>query len=372
MAQFEDPITSEIDTVTADVMKQFIPQDDTETPEPDTPEVAEEESSDEPEGAETEAEPSEESAEESDEAEEAEEGDEEEAADEVALPDGMVAVKVIDDKLVTEFVVKDHEGEEVEPPALMIEYKANGKVRKDRLDQVVKLAQFGVYNQEREQNLLAQQEEMTKEVESIAEQLTVREDQIRQLLEDEDAYLKVRERYLQENAPEKRVQRAESEVKELRNKQVEERRMVQAEQFYTGTVVPSLEQIASEYPEVELEEVSAQFSAALVPVMKNGVVPPEMYPQIEQYIETVLREWAEQKHTARVARYQGEKAKAEKEAEAAKVAAAKAKRSAASAVRPAVRSGASATKSTTKPKASMSVEDAEEDALNSVLASLSR
>lgn len=365
MAQFEDPISSEIDTVTSDVMKQFIPQDDTETPDPETPEPAEEESSDEPEVAEAEAEPSEESAEESEESEETEE----EATGEVALPEGMVAVKAIEDKLVTEFVVKDPEGEEVEPPALMIEYKANGKVRKDRLDQVVKLAQFGVYNQEREQNLLAQQEEMTKEVESISEQLSVREDQLRQLLEDEDAYLRVRERYLQENAPDKRVQRAESEVKELRQRQVEERRVAQAEQFYTGTVIPSLEQIASEYPEVELEEVSAQFSAALVPVMKNGVVPVEMYPQIEQYIETVLREWAEQKHTARVARYQGEKAKAEKEAEAAKVAAAKAKRSAASAVRPAVRSGAQAAKAT-KPKVNASIEDAEEDALSTVLASL--
>jgi hypothetical protein len=362
MAQFEDPITSEIETVTADVMKQFIPQDDTDTDDPDTPELAEEESSDETEGAEAEEETSEES-------DEASEEESEEAEDEVALPEGMVAVKTIGDKLVTEFVVKDGEGDEVEPPALMIEYKANGKMRKDRLDQVVKLAQFGVYNQEREQNLLAQQDEMTREVESVSEQLSVREEQLRQLLEDEDAYIRVRERYLQENAPDKRVQRAESEVKELRQKQVEERRVAQAEQFYTGMVVPSLEQIAADFPEVELEEVSAQFSSALVPVMKNGVVPVEMYPQIEQYIETVLREWAEQKHSARVARYNGEKAKAQKETEAAKVAAAKAKRSAATAVRPAVRSGVNATKST-KPKANASVEDAEEDALNTVLASL--
>jgi hypothetical protein len=365
MAQFEDPITSEIDNVTSEVMKQFIPQDDTETPAPDTPEVAEEESSDDHEGAEEEVETSEESEEASEDSDE-----ESEAEDKVELPEGMVAVKTIADKLVTEFVVKDDGGEEVEPPALMIEYKANGKMRKDRLDQVVKLAQFGVYNQEREQNLLAQQDEMTKEVESIAEQLSVREDQLRKLLEDEEAYLKVRERYLLENAPERRVERAESEVKELRQKQVDERRVAQAEQFYVGTVIPSLEKIASEFPEVELEEVSAQFSAALVPVMKNGVVPAELYPQVEQYIETVLREWAEQKHTARVTRYQGEKAKAEKEAEAAKVAAAKAKRSAATAVRPAVRSSANVTKATTKPKANMSVEDAEEDALNSVLASL--
>ena len=367
MAQFQDDITTEIDSVTADVMKQFTGDTEDDTPD-DTPAAEAEDTSNPTEDAD-EA-PADESEEPEASAEE-EVDDEEESPEEkdAQLPEGMVAVPTITDKLVTEFVVKDNEGEEVEPPALMIEYKANGKVRKDRLDQVVKLAQFGVYNQEREQALLSKQDEMASEVESITEQLSVREDQLRRLLEDEEAYLKVRERYLQENAPEKRVERAESEVKELKTRQAVERQQAQAERFYTASVVPALERIATDYPEVEMDEVTAQFSAALVPVMRDGVVPPDLYPQVEQYIETVLREWAEQKHTARVERYKGEKAKAEKEAEAAKVAAAKAKRSAATAVRPAVRSGTSATK-TTKPKASMSVEDAEEDALSSVLASL--
>jgi hypothetical protein len=369
MAQFQDDITTEIDSVTADVMKQFTGDTPDETPD-DTP-VAEAEDSSNPDDSADEESPAESEEEADEESPESDDTDDDaESEDESPeLPEGMVAVPTITDKLVTEFVVKDNEGEEVEPPALVIEYKANGKVRKDRLDQVVKLAQFGVYNQEREQGLLAQQEEMTKEVESITEQLEVREDQLRRLLEDEEAYLKVRERYLQENAPEKRVERAESEVKDLKSRQAAERQQAQAERFYTGSVVPSLERIATDFPEVELDEVTAQFSAALVPVMRNGIVPPEMYPQIEQYIETALREWAEAKHTARVTRYSGEKAKAEKEAEAAKVAAAKAKRTAATAVRPATRSGTAPTK-TSKPKASMSVEDAEEDALSTVLASL--
>lgn len=360
MAQFQDDITTEIDNVTADVMKQFTGDTAAEEPD-DTPEPEAEDDSNLEAGADEPDDTPEEAA------EEAEEPKDE--AEVPPLPEGMVAVPTITDKLVTEFVVKDGEGDEVEPPALLIEYKANGKVRKDRLDQVVKLAQFGVYNQEREQALLSKQEEMASEVETITEQLSVREDQLRRLLEDEEAYLKVRERYLQENAPEKRVERAESEVKELKSRQAVERQQAQAERFYTGSVVPALERIATDFPEVEMDEVTAQFSAALVPVMRDGVVPPDLYPQVEQYIETVLREWAEQKHSARVTRYQGEKAKAEKEAEAAKVAAAKAKRSAASAVRPAVRSGTSATK-TTKPKSSMSIEDAEEDALSTVLASL--
>ncbi len=73
-----------------------------------------------------------------------------EATDAPVLPEGYVAVPVVADQLATEFVLRDAEGE-VEIPALIVEYKANGKVRQDRLDQVVKLAQFGVYNEAREQ-----------------------------------------------------------------------------------------------------------------------------------------------------------------------------------------------------------------------------
>ena len=80
-------------------------------------------------------------------------------ADAVTLPEGFVVVEPVVEGLVTDFTLKDADGDELEIPALIVEYKANGKVRTDRLDQVVKLAQFGVYNQEREQRVQVVEQE---------------------------------------------------------------------------------------------------------------------------------------------------------------------------------------------------------------------
>ena len=299
-----------------------------------------------------------------------EEASEEEEAEPVVLPEGMVAVPTIADKLVTEFVLRDNTGEEVETPALVIEYKANGKIRKDRIDQVVKLAQFGVYNQEREQTLQAQQQEAEDAVQDALSQLDMREQQIRNLLEDEEAYLRIREQYMAENEPEKRARRAESEVQEMRNQRNSERQAQQAERFYSQSVVPALQDIASRFPEVDVEEVSSHLGAALVPIMKNGVVPPAMYPQVEQYIATSLMEWAEAKHNARVSRFSGQQARAKQEVEAAKIATAKAKRSAATAARPAVRSAASSSAKKQALSDNATLEDAENAALDAILSSL--
>lgn len=295
--------------------------------------------------------------------------EEEEAPEPVELPNGMVAVPTITDKLVTEFVLRDNEGEEVETPALVIEYKANGKIRKDRIDQVVKLAQFGVYNQEREQAMQAFQAEAEQAINDATNQLELREQQIRHLLEDEEAYLRVREQYMNENEPEKRVRRAESEAQELRNQRTMERQSQAAERFYSQTVMPGVQEIAERYPEVEIDEITSQLGSVLVPIMRDGVVPPAMYPQVEQYIATALADWAEAKHSARISRYNGEKAKANKEVEAAKIAAAKAKRSAASAARPAVRSSSNVSKKSNNSIPS-TLAEAEESAMESILSSL--
>ena len=50
----------------------------------------------------------------------------------VEMPEGYVAVATVTDALATEFTLRDAEGE-VEVPDLMVEYKANGKVRQGPL-----------------------------------------------------------------------------------------------------------------------------------------------------------------------------------------------------------------------------------------------
>ena len=285
-------------------------------------------------------------------------------------PEGFANVATITDKLVTEFTVRDTDGDEVEPPALVIEYKANGKVRRDRIDQVVKLAQFGVYNQERETALAAQQEEAAKREDEVYAALETREAQLRRLLEDEETYLAARERYLAENSPEKRAARAEQETRTVREQRDMEQAAVEGERFFEGSVLPTLDELAAEYPEVELEELSAQFTTALMPLMKNGMVPRGQFGRVRQYLDTELRDWAKTKHDRRVAKIAAAREPSEKEAEAARIAAAKAKRATATAARPSARSGTAPSAPARKPVDRMSVDEASDDALASVLAGI--
>jgi hypothetical protein len=284
-------------------------------------------------------------------------------------PPGFANVTPITDKLVTDFTITDTDGDEVEPPALVIEYKANGKVRKDRLDQVVKLAQFGVYNQERETALVTMQDEAQRQVDEAFDTLRQREAQMRRVLEDEEVYLKARERYLQENSPERRAERAEAETRTVQEQRMAEQAALEGERFFESDVLPAIDEIATAFPEVEIEEISAQFTMHLMPLMKNGVVPRSKYAQVRQFLDSELREWASTKHEARAAKIAAAKAPVAKEAEAAKVAAAKAKRDSAQATRPSARSGTSAP-SARKPVGKMSVDEASDDALASVLSSI--
>ena len=72
----------------------------------------------------------------------AEEAKEPEVAPEAVLPEGTVLVPKIDRPLVTEFAVKDKDGD-IEIPDVTITFMANGKERHEPLDQVVRLAQRG-------------------------------------------------------------------------------------------------------------------------------------------------------------------------------------------------------------------------------------
>jgi hypothetical protein len=348
-----------IASTTADVMSQFT-GDTSGKPSANAPE--------EPEAGDDELPDTEESDVEQDDVEDDEKRlkDEETQEGDVELPEGFGMVPAITDKMVTDFTVKDAAGEDVETPALVIEYKANGKVRKDRIDQVVKLAQYGVYNQEREQSLLAKQAEMEGVVEDAKEMLTLRDEQVRRLLEDEDVYIKARERYMQENAPEKRAARAETEAHTLRRERQEELVVKQAEVFYERRVLPKLDEIAEQYPEVEMDEISAQFSAAMVPLMRNGRIPVEAYPQVEAYLEQTLQEWAERKHSARVERLSGEKKKKEE----ATIAAARAKRVAATATRPVVRSIPAAGDKKSAAKKNPTLDEAKDDVIDTIMSQI--
>ena len=362
-------LAESMESAAAEVLKAALPEEPTPVAVPETP--AEEVPTEAPTDVPTEvvAEDAEAPAEQP-----AEEPAEEPA---VALPEGYVAVPVVEDKLATEFTLRDAEGE-VEVPALIVEYKANGKVRKDRLDQVVKLAQFGVYNAEREakvQETEKMAQSLTEEKTRLAKVLEEREAQLERILTDDDFLLAVRDAYEKQNSPEARAQRAEEEARTLRVEREFAPVMAQNEQFNTAEVVPALETIVQALPSVTMEELEerlhmAALANAEVAPTGQRYIPPSRFEAIRKYIVEDLAVWAQIQHARRSesTRPSPEVATAKAEADKARIEAQKAKRLVGQATKPIGSTNGKV--QPRKAKAPATIDEAQAQAEREVLASL--
>lgn len=296
----------------------------------------------------------------------------------VDMPEGYVAVRTVTDSLATEFTLRDAEGE-VEVPDLMVEYKANGKVRSDRLDQVVKLAQWGVYNQEREQKV-QQVEQMAQQVhqerEELATLLSEREAQIEKLLLDDDFLLAVRDAYGEQNSPEQRAARAEQQVQDIRVQHQMSAIAEKGEMFYANEVMPALSMIAEALPSIPAEELAEKFQMAMyahVERAPNGeaYVPTSRYDAVREYILNDLAVWAQAQHERRsrttTTAIKADTQKALAERDQARIESQKAKRAVGQKTLPVGNAG----KPSGKPKAyaGNTVDDAVASALSTALSS---
>ena len=290
--------------------------------------------------------------------------------------DGYVKVPVVADKLATEFTIRDAEGE-MEVPDVIIEYKANGKVRKDRLDQVVKLAQFGVYNEERERKVQETERNAMELAQAKAESekvLSEREAQLERILQDENFYLAVREAYERENSPEQRAKRAEEEAKALRAEREYAPVIQHFEQFNDGEVVPALEMIVQNLPLVSMEELEDKLGMAALAHAETAptgtrFIHPSRFDAIRKYIVEDLAIWAQVQQARRSeSRQSPELATAKAETDKARVEAQKAKRLVGQATKPVGSTGGKAAPK--KAKAPATIDEAMAQAEAEILASV--
>jgi hypothetical protein len=299
-----------------------------------------------------------------------------ETTEEAALPEGYVAVPVVEDKLATEFVLKDAEGE-VEIPALIVEYKANGKVRQDRLDQVVKLAQFGVYNEAREQQYKQVEQEVQsiqQEREQLAQLVEEREAQLERILSDEDFFLSVRDAYQAENSPERRAERAEREIENIKIQSQVSEISRHGQVFYESEVKPAIELITNALPSVTPEELEERMAYAMqlhAQVGPNGqpYLPASQFESARQYIVNDLALWAQMMHARRSEPVTSPALEQARAATAkAQIESQKAKRVVGQATKPVGRaSGTSAKPKAAKPA---TIDDALDSAMSEILASI--
>ena len=300
-------------------------------------------------------------------------------ADAVTLPEGFVVVEPVSEGLVTEFTLKDAAGDELEVPALMVEYKANGKVRTDRLDQVVKLAQFGVYNQERENRVQQVEEEarlVAQQREEIAEMLAEREAQLERLLTDDDFFLAVQERFNAENSPERRAARAEEQLQSLRVEQELQQISAVGQAFLDTELEPALRLMEQALPAVSRDELDERLAVAMQAHLVRGpggvpYLPESRYAAVRKYIVEDLARWAQMVQMERSERQRDpEKERLAAERDKARIESQKAKRQVSQAMKPVTRAAAPANAGKPRPKAPATLDDAVDSAMSAVLSSL--
>lgn len=225
----------------------------------------------------------------------------------VPLPDGMVAVHAVTDRdLATTFKVLDAEGE-LAIPDVTIEFNANGKVRKEPLDKVVRLAERGVYNEEREQAVIAQKqhtETITHENQQLRQMLQQAEFEREQLLASDEAYLMARARYEQENTPEAKLDRMRQQQDQQQQAQLYQQAVQTSNQYFEATVMPAVEQIATNLSTVTPDEIGARLvlltNHLRVPMPDgDSFIPPRNHQAVNDIILREIVPWAQSLHEQR-------------------------------------------------------------------------
>lgn len=298
------------------------------------------------------------------------------------LPDGVIMPSAVARPLATEFTLAAPDGTELAVPDVMVTFKANGKDRTEPLDKVVKLAQIGYYNHEREQSIVTAQQE-TATVRGEAEQLRIYAQQLEQrylaVLTDDNAYLADREAVLAEQTPERQLARERERIDQERRSLEQSRTAAQAEAFVGGELATAIGTIAQHHDLVSEEEIAAKLSTDLHLFTRNGVVPPESYEAVRRHVVQAVLPWVREMQAVRterfaprlrqnadeLARVKAAAEKAEADKARAQVEAQKAKRNQARAATPAGRAAAGS--SPPPAKVITTASDALEDAIGSVL-----
>jgi hypothetical protein len=212
----------------------------------------------------------------------------------------------------TKFAVLGEDGQPVELPAVKLQFKDNGKDVSYDVEKVVSLAQMNSHNARQVQALtetVGDREQRLQQYESTFGQY---ENEIARMFTHPEVYEEARTRWLEANSPEKRAERAEARVTSLtvqQNEAVEAGRMAE---FVSGTIAPSLQQLAEQFPSVTEEDLLGRFALALPAYQVNGRVPLANLPKLQQFVETDLAQYAQSVHDRRAQAIASAKADADK------------------------------------------------------------
>jgi hypothetical protein len=201
--------------------------------------------------------------------------------------------------LATQFKVFSKDGE-AEIPEVEIVFTANGKERREPLDKVVRLAQSGYYNEEREQTVVrqrAEHQQLSSENTELKSYVEALRNDVKALVSDpsDTAYKNLKAAYERQNTPEARAERAERALAEERQRGTGQAVQQQAAAF-SNVLNQHLTQLTEQHPEVSFHEILGRFNELTLPYMRAGQVPVEAFPVIAQLVDNELTPWVQHRH----------------------------------------------------------------------------
>lgn len=221
------------------------------------------------------------------------------AAPEVAAASTAEPIKTT--QPIGEVGVFDADGEEFEGiPNVSVTYKANGKtLEKVPLDKLIRKAQLGEYNEQRENEAL----QVRHEAEQIRSTVAQKDQTIQELsawfervMQGDDALvIAARQNFAVSNSPEARAQAAEAALAAERSNQQRQTDVARSVQFVAQEIGPRMDALAAQFPQLDKEVLLGRLAILTAPLRVNGAVPQGRLPQVVQIIEQSLTPWAENK-----------------------------------------------------------------------------
>lgn len=224
-------------------------------------------------------------------------GDGPESPDEMEVPETPILTRQPE----VQFTVKDPHGE-VEIPDLTFVFTAKGETREVPIDRVIRLAQMGFTNEQREQQVLASKQfvvEAESKMTEAAQRIQEYEHYYQQMFNDPQLYEEARVAWLQQNSPEQRAARAETELHRTRVAQAEQQEINQIGSFVTQTLTPTVSRLLQEHPSVNENELIGQYTRLTAPLLVRGRVPANRLPEVNRIVREDLTHWVQATHLER-------------------------------------------------------------------------
>lgn len=200
--------------------------------------------------------------------------------------------------LATNFTLKDQSGELAIPAGLMVTFNANGKTRELPLDRVVKFAEMGFYNHEREQMRQVTEsraQEIATRAQGLENQLAKQDRQLEALLSDPNFYQRAVQEFQQQNTPEAQAQRFQVEREQFRLEQERASIAPVNQRYLEQEIGPSVDMVTKALPNVEAREVTERLERFIRTKQgRGGYVDPSQHKAINDYFLNEIVPWAKQ------------------------------------------------------------------------------